>query len=232
MIGVKGVIESIVASIIWAVAAWAFTSVLGLGAVQIPATILIAALTVMFVVVLYIWLGIRHSPRLLMIQWAYAGTAIVVDSDNRFLLIEHPFQKSRSAPFHKIWLPPGGRLKRQQQPHEAAAYRVLRETGYTVKLHTEFHPARDVCVDRAVDYLPTPYAVHYERITRGFIAHYDLFYVFQMENGVTRRNSELTADWYKIEAIRDMARDGRVYSPTLSLFEEINMKITVKKPQA
>ena len=55
-------------------------------------------------------------------DWAFAGTVVVVDDTDHFLLVEHMH--------HNVLLPPGGRATGGRMPHEVALLKALEETGY------------------------------------------------------------------------------------------------------
>ena len=81
--------------------------------------------------VLSIWLVLKliQLVRVLLLPVRFAVLVFFLNSENKLLLIRHPFHKRR--------IPPGGRLNLNELPHVAVEARLREEAGIT---SFEFHP--------------------------------------------------------------------------------------------
>jgi ADP-ribose pyrophosphatase YjhB (NUDIX family) len=101
----------------------------------------------------------------------YAVLIFFLNSENKLLLIKHPF--------HGCLLPPGGRLKQWELPHVAVAKRLKEETKIEdFEFHPQFHNP-NLMISEIVESVPRPYSVHMEhRKQRGLVRfHYAFVYV-------------------------------------------------------
>lgn len=154
-------------------------------------------------------------------DWAFAGTAVVVDDSCRFLLVEHPH--------HGVLLPPGGRVTDGAKPDEVALARTLTETGYEVELHPIAHPKPEVSGERGVDMLPRPFHVQFESNQRGEIHHYDMLYVARVLGEVKDEREDLDGklahDWYALADLEELP-SNRIFPNVLELLRAVHRLLT------
>jgi 8-oxo-dGTP pyrophosphatase MutT (NUDIX family) len=147
----------------------------------------------------------------------YAVLIFFLNNRNDLLLIRHPF--------HKCYLPPGGRLKQWELPHEALAKRLREETGITAfDLHPHFHN-RTLVISEIVEDVPRPYSVHMEhRRQRGLVRfHYAFVYVCKFKG----RDEELPQvetyepRFFSLQQIYNMPRGVIPYGDIIRRYEDI-----------
>lgn len=121
-------------------------------------------------------------------NWAIASTLVVVDDDNRFLLVRHPF--------HGTLLPPGGRVRNGEKPDEFGVAETLEETGYKVTFHPKVHPELELPGERGITVSPRPFHVQCESGQRGGLEHYDMIYVACPSEKISE--GRLDHGWYEL----------------------------------
>jgi hypothetical protein len=152
----------------------------------------------------------------------YAVEAFILNDRHELLLWRHPF--------HKVMLPPGGRVGRREFPNQALQARLeerlnLNATKY--EFDERFH--QDLNVSSAnlgeVQRLPAPFIVQREiHKQRAFVKyHYDLIYVLRLLPGqtVTSRSKYDPVRFVDLKALIDMTASGKVYPDVLDAYHRI-----------
>ncbi|MEE7506814.1 NUDIX hydrolase [Methylobacterium mesophilicum] len=151
----------------------------------------------------------------------FAALVYFLGNDNRLLLIKHPY--------HRRYLPPGGRLKYGETPDQAVANRLREETGivnfeYHPIFHATYRPVSDL-----VEEVPRPYAVQREhRRQRGGVrSHYDFIYVckFASREEIISNSSIYHARWASYDELTRMEMDVRPFDDVVTMYSRIIMMI-------
>ena len=153
----------------------------------------------------------------------YAVLIFFLNSKNELLLIRHPF--------HKCYLPPGGRLNQWELPHEAVAKRLKEETGIeSFQLHPQFHNPKLV-ISEIVEDVPRPYSVHMEhRRQRGFVSfHYAFVYIckFKGRDEPLPRVEGYEPAFFTLQQIYVMPRGTIPYDDIIRRYEDILINLGV-----
>lgn len=106
----------------------------------------------------------------------FTATAMIRNEKGEFLLHKH-----RKLGF---WLPPGGHIDPNEEPHEAVIREVLEETGLTCKVLSCGYPFKSQIMDSAhTQSLPVPMAILKEFIAdkqKGDHWHIDMIYLCEL----------------------------------------------------
>jgi ADP-ribose pyrophosphatase YjhB (NUDIX family) len=150
-----------------------------------------------------IWLLILVSRVILQIVTAgrYAVEALIFDDDGRVLLYFHPY--------HKVFLPPGGRCRRGEFPEQALVRNLHSRLGIKESdwlYDRRFHiGVREQNKDLGtVVRIPEPWIVQREeRRQRHFVArHYDFIYVLRYKgSGKWSGTHSIVANFYPLKEI-------------------------------
>ncbi len=153
----------------------------------------------------------------------YAVLIFFLNSKNQLLLIRHPY--------HKCYLPPGGRLSQWELPHEAVSRKLKEEVGVTsYELHPTFHNP-PVVISEKVEDVPRPYTVHMEhRRQRNLIRfHYAFVYVcrFKGNDETLPRVADYEPHFFDLESIYNMPRGTIPYDDIIRRYEDILIQLGV-----
>lgn len=151
------------------------------------------------------------------VQVRFAVLVFLLDRDNRLLLVQHPF--------HNRLIPPGGRLKDGEVPHQSVRERLLEETGITeFEFHPDFHSPLRV-ISEVVESVPEPYSVHMEhrRQRDGITSHYAFVYVCRFTGVCLPVTGEASyrPQWYSLGQIKSMPRDRIPFDDIVRRYEGI-----------
>ena len=149
-------------------------------------------------------------------DWAFAGTAVVVDDNCDFLLVEHPHHRG-------ALLPPGGRVMGDAKPEEVAISETLVETGYEVELHPTAHPELALSGERGIHMLPRPFRVQYESGQREGIYHYNMQYVARKLRQVS--DGTLKHDWHALAYLEGLS-SKRIFPNVLEMLQAAHRLLT------
>jgi ADP-ribose pyrophosphatase YjhB (NUDIX family) len=152
----------------------------------------------------------------------YAVLVFFLNRQKKLLLIKHPY--------HNVLLPPGGRLRQWELPHDAVA-RVLKEEACIDEHQFEFHPLfheGEHVISEIVQSVPRPYSVHMERRQqRGWLHfHYAFVYVcrYRQADRVITVVPQYAPRWYSLKEIESSAPSDRPFDDIIRRYEELLSK--------
>jgi ADP-ribose pyrophosphatase YjhB (NUDIX family) len=170
------------------------------------------------IVALILWVGSEAGSFLIAVLYGgkgrYSVLVFALDRQKRLLLVQHPFHKRR--------IPPGGRLKMFELPHDAVGRLLKEEAGVTsYEFSSQFHRAEGPYTD-FVTVLPQPYRVQRElRDQRGWVKfHYAFVYVVRTDDAL---GAVLDYDprWYTAAEVHAMVPPTRPFDDIVLRYDDI-----------
>lgn len=153
----------------------------------------------------------------------YAVETFILDSQNRLLLIYHPF--------HKKFVPPGGRIGRHEFPNEALCSRLEERIGLKTA-DFQFHPKIHQVVSKAVigraEKVCPPFIIQKEktRQRRWVKYHYDFIYVLQLLNEhVAFKDNAYSPRWVSLPEMERIDADKESFPDVLDTYRVILDKV-------
>ncbi len=158
----------------------------------------------------------------------YAVLIYFLNRNNELLLISHPF--------HNRLLPPGGRLKIWELPHNAVATKLKTETAITsFQFHPGFHNPNLMITEKVED-VPRPCWVHMEhRWQRGLVKfHYVFVYVcrFPGADEPLGHVEDYEPRWMSLREIEALGKDLRPFDDIILRYKEVLDRLTSPRPSA
>jgi len=171
------------------------------------------------VLALVVW-GLYRLAELILNHYKTGRFAVLIfflNSKNELLLIQHPF--------HKRFLPVGGRLKPGELPHEAVKKRLKEEAGISNFIfHPDFHN-ENLMISELVENVPRPHSVHKEfRKQRGPVwFHYAFVYVckFSTNDENIDDSNEHRPSWKTLQQIKRLPQATRPFDDIINEFGDI-----------
>lgn len=149
----------------------------------------------------------------------YAVLAFALDPQDRIALAQHPY--------HRRLIPPGGRLKTLELPHDAVKRVLLEEAGVTqFSFDPHFHSAVASYTD-TVTILPEPHRIQREdRMQRGLVKfHYAFVYVLRAESDAIQRTEPYNAKWYTLAQVHALLPPQRPFDDIVKRYEDILLEL-------
>lgn len=151
-----------------------------------------------------------------------AVEAFILDDKNRLLFYSHPY--------HRIFLPPGGRVKGNEFPDQALENRLKERIGlkkehyqFDKKLHPTFDEDNNI---GRVQRVPTPFIIQRElrkqRLFKSF--HYDFIYVLNTAINIDQLSKTSKYEPLKFmnyDAVEKMVADRRTFPDVLDAYKRI-----------
>jgi ADP-ribose pyrophosphatase YjhB (NUDIX family) len=158
----------------------------------------------------------------------FAVLIFVLDQSNRILLIKHPY--------HRRLLPPGGRLKTGELPHEAVGSKLREEAGITAFefdkiFHHQIRKSQSIsnsALTDNVEEVVCPYYVHLEhrRQRDGVEGHYAFVYVCRVNNGsLNMKSLDYNPRFYSMEEFDDLNFSERPFEDVILRYAIILRRI-------
>ena len=160
----------------------------------------------------------------------YAVLAMILNDRDELLLYRHPL--------HKVMLPPGGRVRGSEFPHEALQKRLEERIGLRYNEYVfdmRFTPTGGYLNGNTGDVqkLPPPAIVQREmHRQRNYVKfHYAFVYVLQINSEwLPPENSKYGPMYFVGQPnLRDMVNQGRVYPDVLDSYERL-LQVLAKDP--
>jgi 8-oxo-dGTP pyrophosphatase MutT (NUDIX family) len=152
----------------------------------------------------------------------YAVEALILNHRDELMVYFHTY--------HKVMLPPGGRVKRSEFPNTALQRRLRERTGlqpHQYGFDERFHHGLDGNsgnLDR-VQRVAAPFLVQQEmRRQRAFVRfHFDFIYVLKLkENSPTFDEAKYgPVHFVGLSALREMVAQGRTFPDVLDAYERL-----------
>ena len=151
----------------------------------------------------------------------YAVEALILNQNDELLLYFHPQ--------HKCMLPPGGRVKRSEFPHEAIGARLEERVGLKpdqYQLDGRFHHGLNSGNLGAVQRVAAPFLVQRElHRQRSFIRfHYDFFYVYRLLDVKSHQFDNVKVGpvhFADLDAISEMVAQKRTFPDVLDAYRRV-----------
>lgn len=188
-------------------------------------------LVILILLIIWLTFNIIRIVIHLVTYGRYAIEIFLLDDKNNLLLIYHPY--------HKRWIPPGGRLKLFELPHEALVKKLKEESGLdenNFELHPVFHGDYFPKIIGKAEKVPRPYIVQKEhRMQRRFVKfHYDFIYVCRFVGTKPNLDTNINGDlykptWFNIENVEKISKEeGKPFDDVIDTYKNILKKISEK----
>jgi 8-oxo-dGTP pyrophosphatase MutT (NUDIX family) len=147
----------------------------------------------------------------------YAVLIFALDDRWRVLLVEHPF--------HQRLIPPGGRLKLLELPHEAVGRFLSEEAGVPrtrFSFSPAFHEPESPYTD-TVTIIPQPHRVQREdRRQRSLVKfHYAFVFVVDVDDADVGANEQYRPRWYRWDEVDAMRPPHRPFDDIVRRYRDI-----------